>query len=588
MVDFSTMVDRGCVSVNKSLRYVFYMLLVCVFLTSITSAYAVGTPPTRPNTGFDGSGNPTPDAWEIIQNPALYPPPVKNDNLSPSDIDPVINKARVGGGILPRLKDFAGNGKFVLGSVALSIGAQYGLGGYIDAYQLIRCGFNTCTNASATTGAGNSSVANEWDYINQGFTVATHTSSSLVSGNCTGGSGASGINVASGTAASDCAPLSGWYLWVTCSGACNLTTSQDYNILNSQCASLAISAGGNLMVPGATCINTPAAQCKLNGVPACAGYGGNAVMFYATDAQYESSIKRTPASPAVYNSQTTKIFYNYGDPGAAGKSKPGAGAGYGTPGSQTDPEKGAENAIIACLLAGTCGTGAGSGTGGTGGGTTTPPVVFQPITLPQPSPYQTYQDYIDYLRSKGWVGTATVTGAATGGWSPTSAVRAVVDQGVVSVLVGGTAVLTYDSSGAPVAWPANAPVITSASQDISMTVVPVGQGTSPATCSLCAIDWTPIESIAFGTKFPFGFFTWVGSFFSGIPTGGSCPTLSIGKPAAIGGGTQAISFCSTQWESWRPTVFLVIECFLTLAGVTFLAQKILGFGGGDAAGVEEG
>jgi hypothetical protein len=86
-----------------------------------------------------------------------------------------------------------------------------------------------------------------------------------------------------------------------------------------------------------------------------------------------------------------------------------------------------------------------------------------------------------------------------------------------------------------------------------------------------------------GTKFPFGVPAWVSGFFGDVTFADSCPSLDIGKPAALGGGTISIPFCSAEWEStYRPIVFPILEALMTLAAITFLGSKIFGIGGGES------
>lgn len=216
-------------------------------------------------------------------------------------------------------------------------------------------------------------------------------------------------------------------------------------------------------------------------------------------------------------------------------------------------------------------------------GTSTPTVTipgtitvapFAPFVIPEPTPQQTYRDYIEDLRSKGWVGTATVTTAITDS-------LLTGPEGVVSVQ--NTTQLT--GPNAISAWPVNALKI--AGPTDALTII-ANSTSAPAIdtsadCSTCAIDWTPIESLDVGTKFPFGVPAWVSGFFGDVTFADSCPSLDIGKPASLGGGTISIPFCSSEWEStYRPIVFPILEALMTLAAITFLGSKIFGIGGGES------
>lgn len=217
--------------------------------------------------------------------------------------------------------------------------------------------------------------------------------------------------------------------------------------------------------------------------------------------------------------------------------------------------------------------------------------------LLDPLPNETYITYEARLQNAGWLGTATNTqeGTALSGYGPLAITR-------VTYLDSDGKTVTLD----PLNWPATAPVV---APGTSLTIrynpstaVPAPSVSSPSTsCGATAdtacqvedistgpdnnvgtIDWTPLESLDLGSKFPFGVAAYINSFFGSIPTSGSCPDLNINKPSALGGGTLSISFCNTAWETtYRPTVFLVLEALMTLAGVVFLAQKITGVGSTD-------
>lgn len=227
--------------------------------------------------------------------------------------------------------------------------------------------------------------------------------------------------------------------------------------------------------------------------------------------------------------------------------------------------------------------------------TVNPANVDMPFNVPKPYTYETYGDYITRLQAGGWVGTATEidlsdpqTDASVG---PNGVPRLVLQlngTGSPQILQTGNWPTTTPKAKRGVSInvyknPSSAPYVPPDPTDPPNPdpgQIP-GTNPTPEECSTCAIDWTPIESINYGGKFPFGFVTWIGNFFSSIPTG-SCPNLSIGKPSALGGGTLSISFCSSSWEStWRSPIFLVLEALMTLAGVIFLAQRILGFGSDD-------
>jgi len=228
---------------------------------------------------------------------------------------------------------------------------------------------------------------------------------------------------------------------------------------------------------------------------------------------------------------------------------------------------------------------------GRGADAGSPGIVGQSFLLLQPLPNETYIEYYRRLVNEGYLGTYTnsVESVALPGYGPTAITRVTFNDGY-----GNTQ--TLDPLNWPTTNPSLSPNVAIAVRENPSTAAPAptSPGTTPAGVlqvqdtstgpgnAVGTIDWSPLENINFGSKFPFGFFTWIGNFFGSIPTSGTCPTLSIGKPASLGGGTQDISFCSTTWETtWRSPIFLVLEALMTLAGVIFLSQRILGFGSDD-------
>jgi hypothetical protein len=192
-------------------------------------------------------------------------------------------------------------------------------------------------------------------------------------------------------------------------------------------------------------------------------------------------------------------------------------------------------------------------------------------------PNETYSDYVARLTAAGYVGTVTEV-------DETTAVEGYGPSAVTKVL--------YTPSGSPqkvldpLLWPSTDPNI---ADNQAITVRKNTTDADPATtdqpsgsdCSTCAINWVPIESLDVGTKFPFGVPAWVAGIFGGLTFADSCPTLSIGKPTALGGGSIDIPFCSTEWEdTYRPIVFPILEAVMTLAAVALLGVKIFGIGSG--------
>lgn len=199
---------------------------------------------------------------------------------------------------------------------------------------------------------------------------------------------------------------------------------------------------------------------------------------------------------------------------------------------------------------------------------------FSPFVIPEPQNSEDYRGYISRLRDKGLVGTVTIN--TIGSDSPLTG-----PNGVYSVedTTAGLGPNTINPS-----WPANALTVSAAADAITVVVnSSAAPEVPPNACSTCAIDWTPLEALSLGSKFPFGIPSWIASVFPTFTS--SCPSLSIGKPAALGGGSISIPWCSTEWETtYRPIIFPILQILIVIAGVVFLAGKLTGIGDTDTDG----
>lgn len=226
-----------------------------------------------------------------------------------------------------------------------------------------------------------------------------------------------------------------------------------------------------------------------------------------------------------------------------------------------------------------------------GGATTTVPSTttvaisggfFIPFRLPEPTEDMTFQEYLDELRSRGWTGTATVTDDTTSTYPALSPETQIQNGAITSVTTPtaiGTPIAVYDpTTGNRNAWPTTPPQVLTADQPITLIKKP---GTI-SLCNSCAINWAPIESIDYGSHFPFGVGSYAASLIGSLNASPSCGGFTINKPAAIGGGTQSVSLCSSEWSStWRPIYFPIVEALMTLAAILWLGGKITGMGSGE-------
>jgi hypothetical protein len=203
-----------------------------------------------------------------------------------------------------------------------------------------------------------------------------------------------------------------------------------------------------------------------------------------------------------------------------------------------------------------------------GGGTSAP--VFTPFVIPEPQSDEVYSDYLERLREKGWVGTATVTGVITD--SPLTG-----PKGVVSVQ-DTTASLGPDAISA---WPDN-PFVLPAKDDA--LTLQRNSGSAPAvspsssSCDCPSLDFGPLESIDVGTRFPFGVVNWVHDMFG--TSSGTGYSFSITTPgSSVGGALGTISVTSSWWESTgRGYTWPILEVLITVMFWAFFAFKIVGLG----------
>jgi len=216
---------------------------------------------------------------------------------------------------------------------------------------------------------------------------------------------------------------------------------------------------------------------------------------------------------------------------------------------------------------------------------------FAAFNLPAPSLDESYSDYLEELRAKGWVGTVTINDEDTSLWGSTVAGRGVPDGTLVGAQVGVTSPvyqyepLTGDQNSPH--WPDNAPEVETPTDTITLIKTPTGTFDPSAptptelNCDTCAIDWTPLYALSVGTKFPFGIPAWIEGFFGGLSFSDTCTqSLDLNNSNPSGSPTINVPFCSAAWEStYRPIVFPILEALLTLAAVIFMATKILGYGG---------
>lgn len=223
------------------------------------------------------------------------------------------------------------------------------------------------------------------------------------------------------------------------------------------------------------------------------------------------------------------------------------------------------------------------------------------IGLLKPLVNETYSDYIARLTAAGFVGTITDTEETSDkdGYGPNAVTRVVVGTGVDQQV--------FD----PLQWPAINPNVEASDQIIvrhnsaSATPAPTtgtntGCGSSISspcysadatpdptesetytgpTVPTASIDWTPIQNIDVGTKFPFGAIQYITGFIGWFNVTPQCPGFAIDVPG-VGGdhpinspGTYSGNLCfANTYMSWVRTMISVV---LWIGAVWFVATRLM-------------
>lgn len=228
----------------------------------------------------------------------------------------------------------------------------------------------------------------------------------------------------------------------------------------------------------------------------------------------------------------------------------------------------------------------------------TPGVTGAPVVVLQPQPNETYTDYVGRLQQHGYLGTATTTAETTAlvGYGPNAVTR-------VSFPDSYGKTQTLD----PLTWPTPSPTI-APSASITLrynppTAVPAPTtGTAPGaqTCGAvanpCAVqdttpgpdstpgtlDWSPLQ-VPLGSRFPFGVFGYLQTFFSGNGTAdGSPPCIGpFGNPPGLSLSSSTRTICLPSNSSWRSYVDALMKLMTVCASIYFAGTWLLGWGKAD-------
>ncbi len=444
----------------------------------------VGTP-TRPNAAFKADGTLTDGAIAYLRNPSAYPPPATGDTLAPTDIDPTITRARVNGGALPKMSDvatggassgggIAANTKIALKSTLWALATTTAITGYLDAYHLIRGDYGTTAVTTGTAGY-------VWRF--QGLRYEYYTAGQAL---------ASPLSTATATA-----PVTGWYYVANeCDGTSTCTPNMTWQGWPS------VAPPGESVLPdlwAAWRSSAGALGSLMTSVRACGTC--NAWFLVASDSDIERVTTRDTTTKTGYDNAADRVTRTFTQPTF---NSTAAAATYGTPGSQTDAQKGAENALAAAV-AGT--------SGGTSGGTTgTTGPTFAPFVLPRPNVGETYPDYTQRLRDEGWLGTLTLSDDATS-YTAGSPAAQLAGGAVTGVTVGTSTADRFSIPAGLPGWPDNPPTVSAADTPITVRKIPgtPADSASSCPCTVRPIDLSPLTGLSLGTKFPFGVFGWLTS-----------------------------------------------------------------------------
>lgn len=548
---------------RRTVALAIVALVVAVAGATAPLASATVRTPTRPNNAFNADGTLTPDATAQLESPNFYAPPPAG--VTADEVNAVLNDARMRGSMIPNARAWLNSGgtpQMILLSTAVSLFGHTAVNGYIDAYHALTC-WGECTNATNPVGVSGTTYTmtpDRWVYVKAGYDLTQGaTTSTGTSANCPGGPSA--VN-APGTGG-ECATADGWYLRGSCHTntgfGCHLPNTNIYNAYTGNEVVAWATTAAVVAVPG----SGPVADNNCG-----FGFGQtgescvNAYTWYASDAVFQSSLKVTPATPAQYTASSDKVdfgtYTQHPDPVAAASA-------FGDPGSQTDAQMGAEDAL------------GGEPSPGPGGAT------FVPFVIPEPDPSQTYQDYIDALRARGWVGTVTLSTVTTDD-SLTG------PKGVVSVenTSQGTGPDSID------AWPANALTIRTAADRITIRKNSDGAPAPPAGPTT-GLDFTPLTTLDFGCKFPYGMFCYAGDVTAWFDVTPAAPEFNIAIPElSVAGltldpGGLDYDVNLDILDSYMALIRGILAVAVVIGGVWVFLSRVLGVQLGDpGAAIDEG
>jgi hypothetical protein len=569
------------------------LAIVALGLLCVSTASALLSGDAVPGGAFTSSGGLTDAGWAEIDGDygtggtpypdVPYPEPRPVDGVNHADIDPVINEARVDSHVFPDTSVLVQTGTASsgagLGSSA-NAGLQLksspwqvslGLGlGTADVYVQAKGDIGTTVGQSVNSGGIISTVSGvRWYWAVAGTTHTQANSATFV------------------------VPLTGWYV---ISNECQTTTTctpGPWGDIENHTATPPVPPD-SLSSAERLAFGAAGAHASYVNPVSCTGCTGvaanNWVLYMNASDMAHYGIRLQRSSPTQFANSTDKLYYYYGSPSAATLDRVAAAAAYDVlNGSRTDPQKGAQNALNTAVANPNP---TNTAPAPTGGGSS-----FSSFVLPQPDPNQTYQQYLEELRSRGYVGTVTIvddSSVAGTPWPGGAVGLTAVTGAITSLQLNGTTVGVFDTSGAPVAWPVAPPILADPAAPLQIEKIPNGYAAPPGTATV-GIDLTPLTSLSPGCHFPYGFICYAQSLNSDFNVSAVAPDFNFALPSqTLGGHTYSIgthyNVNLNVMDSYMSTIRTLLSVVIWVGAVYLVAVKLLGFGaGGDpGAAVDEG
>lgn len=502
-------------------------------LAGVTADAAYASPP--PVEFMPDGLTPTPDAWNVLQDPIRYPPPSQTfpNGSTPEQVSKRLDWGRRTGRVIPslnRLGQFSmlGSGFLVgwdIGSEIYKLveggGTAFSSTNAVDKVRWVWCeGSNYRPSPGAALiydgtvcSSSDPALANKWHYEAHMAADPANTwtyqslfvcSQDAVTGPCTENDGQAGAQHAAYLQL-----LSKW------PEALDTPYGTVYSVYN----------GGTYQKHALT----------------------------VTNAQFEAHTTTKPATAAEYNNVTNRYATTYTSPAYTTGDKQSAGGVIWNEGDSVGED--ATTWIIR---------------------ENNPSYGQTTFSLPVPQPNETYTAYTGRLQALGHVGTITNTELATvlEGYGPGSPAR---------VLIPGASAGTTTTLD-PLAWPTPNPnVLTDAAITLrrnpsTAPEVPTAGGQIGPEGEVPAIDWSPLN-VGLGSKFPFGAFDWISTLFGSFTQANELPCWTISRPPGLPDG-DGYTVCVPA-NDYRGYSDPIMKLIVIVASIWFAGTWIVGWSRGE-------